>query len=178
MSRIGKQPIAIPSGVTITADSSSVIVKGPKGELSCAVLSGVTVKEEDGTIVVTRKNDEKVNKSNHGLMRTLINNMVIGVIEGYSKKLEITGVGYRNQVQGQTIKMSLGFSHEIEYKLPDGIQASSEQNVITISGIDKQLVGQVAAEIRAFKKPEPYKGKGIAYVGERILRKSGKSGKE
>lgn len=178
MSRIGKQPISIPNGVTITVDSSSVTVKGPKGELQEAILSGVTVKEEDGKIVVTRKNDEKVNKSNHGLMRSLINNMVVGVTEGYSKKLEITGVGFRNQVQGQIIKLSLGFSHEIEYKLPEGIQAASEQNVITVSGIDKQLVGQVAAEIRAFKKPEPYKGKGIAYVGERILRKSGKSGKE
>lgn len=178
MSRIGKQPIAIPNGVTITVDSSSVSVKGPKGELSSHLLKGVNVKEEDGQIVVTRDNDGKISKSNHGLMRTLINNMVVGVTEGYSKKLEITGVGFRHQVQGQTLKMSLGFSHEIEYKLPDGIQASSEQNVITITGIDKQLVGQVAAEVRGFKKPEPYKGKGIAYVGERILRKSGKSGKE
>lgn len=178
MSRIGKQPISIPSGVTITVDSSSVSVKGPKGELSTAILKGVTVSEEDGSIIVKRDNDEKIPKSNHGLMRTLINNMVVGVTEGYSKKLEITGVGFRHQVQGQTLKLTLGFSHEIEYKLPEGIQASSEQNVITVSGIDKQLVGQVAAEIRGFKKPEPYKGKGIAYVGERILRKSGKSGKE
>ena len=178
MSRIGKQPISIPSGVTITVDSSAVSVKGPKGELSAPLLSGVTVSQEDGSLSVTRDNDEKVNKSNHGLMRTLINNMVVGVTDGYSKKLEISGVGFRHQVQGQMIKLSLGFSHEIEYKLPEGIQASSEQNIITVSGIDKQLVGQVAAEIRAFKKPEPYKGKGISYVGERILRKSGKSGKE
>lgn len=178
MSRIGKQPIAIPNGVTITVDSSSVSVKGPKGELKTDILRGVKVAQEENQLVVTRDNDEKIPKANHGLMRTLINNMVVGVTEGYSKKLEITGVGFRNQVQGQTIKMSLGFSHEIEYKLPEGIQASSEQNVITVSGIDKQLVGQVAAEIRAYKKPEPYKGKGIAYVGERILRKSGKSGKE
>lgn len=178
MSRIGKQPIAIPNGVTITVDSSSVSVKGPKGELSTTILKGVSVVEDDGKIIVTRKNDEKVNRSNHGLMRTLINNMVVGVTEGYSKQLEITGVGFRHQIQGQLLKLSLGFSHEVEYKLPEGIQASSEQNIITISGIDKQLVGQVAAEVRGFKKPEPYKGKGIAYVGERILRKSGKSGKE
>ncbi len=178
MSRIGKQPISIPGGVTITVDNDLVAVKGPKGELSTPVLSGMKITQEDGNLSVARESDSKIHKANHGLMRTLINNMVVGVTEGFSKKLEVNGVGFRNQVQGQTLKLSLGFSHEIEYKIADGIQVDSDQNVFTISGIDKQLVGQVAAEIRAFKKPEPYKGKGIKYSDERIIRKSGKSGKE
>ena len=178
MSRIGKQPIEIPSGVTITVDDEAITVKGPKGELSQFTMPGITVKEEDGNINVTRATDEKVHRSKHGLMRTLVANMVTGVTEGFSKKLVISGVGFRVALVGNTLKMFLGFSHEVEYTLPEGIQATVEQLKITISGIDKQLVGQVAAEIRALKKPEPYKGKGIAYEGERILRKSGKSGKE
>ncbi len=178
MSRIGKQPIEIPAGVTITVDDTIVKVQGPKGELEQQIVEGVTVAQEDGQIVVKRESDERIPKANHGLMRTLINNMVVGVTQGFEKKLEVNGVGFRQQVQGQVLKMSLGFSHEIEYKLPDGIQANVEQNVITVSGISKQKVGQTAAEIRAFKKPEPYKGKGIKYIDERILRKSGKSGKE
>ncbi len=178
MSRIGKQPVSIPAGVIITVDENSVTVKGPKGELAQPLLPGVTVKVDGDTLSVTRQSDEREHRSKHGLMRTLINNMVVGVTEGFEKKLEVTGVGFKVSLAGNSIKLSLGFSHEIEYKLPDGVQAKVEQNTITISGIDKQQVGQVAAEIRAFKKPEPYKGKGITYVGERILRKSGKSGKE
>lgn len=178
MSRIGKQPVSIPAGVTITVDDSAVIVKGPKGELSQPLLPGILVKVEGETITVTRESDEREHRSKHGLMRTLINNMIVGVTEGFEKKLEVTGVGFRVSLAGTSLKMSLGFSHEVEYKLPDGIQAKVEQNTITISGISKQKVGQVAAEIRSLKKPEPYKGKGITYVGERVLRKSGKSGKE
>lgn len=178
MSRIGKQPITIPAGVTITVDNKVVSVNGPKGELSQPLMSGISVKIEGEQVVVSRVDDEREHRSKHGLMRTLINNMIIGVTEGFEKKLEVTGVGFRVQLAGTGLKLSLGYSHDIEYKLPEGVQASVEQNTITIRGIDKQKVGQTASEIRTFKKPEPYKGKGIAYVGERILRKSGKSGKE
>ena len=178
MSRIGKQPIAIPAGVTITVDDKAITVKGPKGELSQFTMPGVNVTVEGDQVLVTRDSDEKEHRSKHGLMRTLVSNMVEGVTKGFEKKLEISGVGFRVSLAGTSLKMFLGFSHEVEYKLPEGIQAKVEQLTITISGIDKQLVGQVAAEIRALKKPEPYKGKGISYVGERILRKSGKSGKE
>lgn len=178
MSRIGKQPIAIPAGVTITVDENAIVVKGPKGELSQPTLPGVKVSIEDSTVKVTRESEEREHRSKHGLLRTLINNMVVGVTEGFEKKLEVTGVGFRVNLSGNALKLSLGFSHEINYTLPEGIQAKVEQNTITISGINKQQVGQVAAEIRSYKKPEPYKGKGISYAGERILRKSGKSGKE
>lgn len=178
MSRIGKQPIAIPAGVTITVDEQAIVVKGPKGELSQFTMPGINVKVEGDTVIVTRASDEKEHRSKHGLMRSLIFNMVEGVTKGFEKKLEITGVGFRVNLTGSTLKMFLGFSHEVEYTLPDGIQAKVEQTTITITGIDKQLVGQVSSEIRSLKKPEPYKGKGISYVGERILRKSGKSGKE
>lgn len=178
MSRIGKQPIALPAGVTITVDENAIAVKGPKGELSQFKMPGINVVVDGETVNVTRESDEKVHRSKHGLMRTLVNNMVVGVTTGFEKKLEINGVGYRVALAGTSLKMFLGFSHEVVYALPAGIQAKVEQNTITISGNDKQLVGQVAAEIRALKKPEPYKGKGIQYVGERVLRKSGKSGKE
>ena len=178
MSRIGKQPIEIPSGVTITVDADFVTVAGPKGELKQFTMPGINVEVVDNQVIVTRENDERGPKDKHGLMRTLIANMVTGVTKGFEKQLVITGVGYRVALVGTTLKMSLGFSHEVVYQLPEGIQAKVEQLNITISGISKQLVGQVAAEIRSFKKPEPYKGKGIAYVGERILRKSGKSGKD
>jgi large subunit ribosomal protein L6 len=178
MSRIGKQPITVPSGVTITVDEQAVVVKGPKGELSQFTMPGINVKVEGDTLTVSRIDDEKVHRSKHGLMRTLINNMITGVTQGFEKKLEINGVGYRVALAGNSLKMNLGFSHEVIYELPEGIQAKVEQNTITISGISKQMVGQVAAEIRELKKPEPYKGKGIQYVGERVLRKSGKSGKE
>ncbi|MBX6334612.1 50S ribosomal protein L6 [Candidatus Saccharibacteria bacterium] len=178
MSRIGKLPIPIPSGVTITVDPDFVTVSGPKGTLKQFTMPGITVKVEDGQVVVTRESDEPTVRAKHGLLRSLINNMVIGVSQGFSKKLEINGVGYRVAMQGTDLKFNLGFSHDVIYKVPQGITATVEQNTITVSGIDKQQVGQVAAEIRALKKPEPYKGKGIKYAGERILRKSGKSGKE
>lgn len=178
MSRIGKLPIALPSGVTITVDPDTITVAGSKGTLKQATLSGITVKQEDSQIVVTRVDDEAVHRARHGLMRSLVNNMVQGVSAGFSKKLEITGVGYRVAMQGADLKFNLGFSHDVIYKIPAGITAVTEQNTVTVSGIDKQQVGQVAAEIRALKKPEPYKGKGIKYAGERIIRKSGKSGKD
>lgn len=178
MSRIGKLPIDIPSGVTITVDPDNITVAGPKGTLSQFTMPGVTVKQEDGQIVVTRVDDEGPNRAKHGLMRTLVNNMVVGVTEGFSKKLEINGVGYRVAMAGSGLKLNLGFSHDVNYALPQGITATVEQNTITVTGISKQQVGQVAAEIRALKKPEPYKGKGIKYEGERIIRKSGKSGKD
>lgn len=178
MSRIGKQPIPIPSGVTITVDPDFVTVAGPKGTLKQFTMPGVTVAVEGDTATVTRVDDQAINRAKHGLMRTLVSNMVVGVSKGFEKKLEINGVGYRVAMQGTDLKLNLGFSHDVIYKLPQGITATLEQNKITISGIDKQQVGQVAAEIRALKKPEPYKGKGIKYADERIIRKSGKSGKD
>lgn len=178
MSRIGKQPIAIPSGVTITVDNDFVTVKGSKGELQQFMMPGINVEVSGDNVLVTRISDEREHRSKHGLMRTLIANMITGVTKGFEKKLNVTGVGYRIAVAGTTLKMSLGFSHEVVYQIPEGIQIKVEQMSMTVSGISKQLVGQVAAEIRSFKKPEPYKGKGIAYDGERILRKSGKSGKD
>jgi large subunit ribosomal protein L6 len=178
MSRIGKQPITIPSGVTITVDPDVITVNGSKGSLSQFTMPGITVRQEGEEILVTRVDDEAEHRAKHGLMRSLVNNMVVGVSKGFEKKLELNGVGYRMAVAGNTVKMNLGFSHEVVYTLPQGITAAVEQNVLTISGISKQQVGQVAAEIRALKKPEPYKGKGLKYVDERIIRKSGKSGKE
>jgi large subunit ribosomal protein L6 len=178
MSRVGKLPIGIPSGVTITVDPDTITVTGPKGELKQFTMPGITVAQEDGQVIVTRANDEPKIRAKHGLMRALINNMVVGVGTGFSKKLEINGVGFRVALVGQDLKMNLGFSHEVIYHLPQGITAVVEQNTITVNGISKQQVGQVAAEIRSLKKPEPYKGKGIKYEGERIIRKSGKSGKD
>ncbi|HJP96183.1 MAG TPA: 50S ribosomal protein L6 [Candidatus Saccharimonadales bacterium] len=178
MSRIGKLPIQIPSGVTITVDPDFVTVTGAKGTLKQFTMPGVTVTVEDNQAVVTRENDEPKNRAKHGLMRALINNMVTGVSKGFSKKLEINGVGFRVALQGADLKFNLGFSHDVIYKMPAGVVATTEQNTVTVTGIDKQQVGQVAAEIRALKKPEPYKGKGIKYVDEVIIRKSGKSGKD
>lgn len=178
MSRIGKLPIALPSGVTITVDPQQITVSGSKGTLKQFTMPGVDVKQEGSEVIVTRINDEPKNRAKHGLMRSLISNMVTGVSEGFSKKLEINGVGYRVAAQGTDLKFNIGFSHDVIYHVPTGVQATVEQNTITVSGIDKQQVGQVAAEIRALKKPEPYKGKGIKYSDERILRKSGKSGKD
>lgn len=178
MSRIGKLPIDIPSGVTITVDQDWITVAGPKGTLKQFTMPGVTVKQEENQVIVTRNSDEAEDRSKHGLMRSLVNNMIVGVSKGFEKKLELNGVGFRVAMAGQGLKFNIGFSHEVNYALPQGVQASVEQNIITVSGIDKQQVGQVAAEIRALKKPEPYKGKGIKYVGERIIRKSGKSGKD
>lgn len=178
MSRIGKLPIDIPSGVTITVDQDWITVAGPKGTLKQFTMPGVTVRQEESQVIVTRDSDEATHRAKHGLMRSLVNNMVVGVSKGFEKKLELNGVGFRVAMAGQGLKFNIGFSHEVNYALPQGVQASVEQNVITVTGIDKQQVGQVAAEIRALKKPEPYKGKGIKYVGERIIRKSGKSGKD
>lgn len=178
MSRIGKLPIPVPSGVTITVDESAITVTGSKGSLTQFTMPGITVKQENNEVIVTRVDDQPMHRAKHGLMRALIANMVQGVSQGFSKKLEINGVGYRVALAGNTLKMNLGFSHEVNYELPQGVNAEVQQNTITISGINKQQVGQVAAEIRALKKPEPYKGKGIKYEGERIIRKSGKSGKD
>lgn len=178
MSRIGKQPIDLPSGVTIVVDPQTITVNGSKGTLSQFTMPGVSVKQEDNQVQVSRDNDEAINRARHGLMRSLVSNMVVGVSTGFTKQLELNGVGYRVALAGNGLKFNLGFSHEVNYELPQGITAAVEQNIITISGISKQQVGQVAAEIRALKKPEPYKGKGIKYVGERIIRKSGKSGKD
>jgi large subunit ribosomal protein L6 len=178
MSRVGKLPIEVPSGVTITIDPDTITVAGSKGTLTQFTMPDVTVSQEDGVVTVARANDEPKIRAKHGLMRALLNNMVTGVSTGFSKKLEINGVGYRVALQGADLKMNLGFSHEVIYKMPTGVTATVEQNKITVTGIDKQQVGQVAAEIRALKKPEPYKGKGIKYEDERIIRKSGKSGKD
>lgn len=176
MSRIGKLPIQVPAGVTITVDADLVSVTGPKGNLSTPLLPHVSVSVNDGVLTVTRKSDEKIARAQHGLMRALINNLVTGVTKGFEKKLEVNGVGFRVSGGGQSLTMSLGFSHPIEYKAMDNVNLNVEKNIITVSGIDKQKVGQVAAEIRAFKKPEPYKGKGIKYTDEVILRKAGKTG--
>lgn len=176
MSRIGKLPIQIPAGVTITVDGGNITVTGPKGSLEQFVLPHINLTIEDGVVIVTRKSEEKIAKSQHGLMRALINNMVVGVTKGFEKKLEVNGVGFRVSGGGQAITMSLGFSHPVDYKAPEGVTLTVEKNLITVSGINKQQVGQAAAEIRAFKKPEPYKGKGIKYVDEIIKRKAGKTG--
>jgi len=178
MSRIGKQPIDLPSGVTITVDDKKITVSGSKGTLEQFTMPGVKVAQAENQVLVTRENDEAANRARHGLMRSLVNNMVQGVSQGFEKKLEINGVGYRVAQQGTGLKFNLGFSHDVIYNVPAGITVSVEQNVVTVRGIDKQQVGQTAAEIRALKKPEPYKGKGIKYADERIIRKSGKSGKE
>lgn len=178
MSRVGKQPIKIPSGVNVSVDDDFVNVTGTKGSLKQFRLAGVNFEQKEDELLVTRVDDEAVNKARHGLMRSLVNNMITGVNEGFSKKLEVNGVGYRVALAGSDLRLSLGLSHEVVYHIPEGVQATVEQNIITVSGIDKQKVGQVAAEIRSLKKPEPYKGKGIKYTSERIIRKSGKSGKE
>ncbi len=177
MSRIGKLPIQIPQGVTITVDSGLVKVQGPKGNLEQFITPNVSLKVEDGELTVTRADDSKPAKSEHGLMRALINNMVVGVTQGFEKKLEVNGVGFRVNGGGQNLEMALGFSHPVKYQAPDGINLTVNKMEITVAGVDKQKVGQVAAEIRSLKKPEPYKGKGIKYADETILRKAGKTGK-
>lgn len=177
MSRIGKLPIKIPSGVTITVDDSKeVTVVGPKGTLKQFGQPLITVAVEGDEAIVTRENDEQLARAGHGLMRALVSNMVTGVTKGFEKKLELNGVGYRVSGGGQTLDMTLGFSHPVKFTAPQGIQLTVEKNLITVAGINKQQVGQVAAEIRALKKPEPYKGKGIKYVDEVIVRKAGKTG--
>ena len=178
MSRVGKLPIPVPSGVTITIEPSEITVTGSKGTLKQSSMPDITVTQKDQEVIVTRANDEPKVRARHGLMRALLSNMVTGVSQGFTKKLEINGVGYRVAAQGADLKLNVGLSHDVIYKIPSGVTAAVEQNRITVSGISRQQVGQVAAEIRALKKPEPYKGKGIKYEGERILRKSGKSGKD
>lgn len=177
MSRIGKLPIVVPNGVTITVDPDKIIIKGQKGELTLAHQNGIDVKVADNQVIVSRQNEDDKVRAAHGLQRTLINNAILGVTEGFEKKLEVNGVGYRLSGGGQNLEMHLGFSHPIKYTAPAGIDIKVEKMNITVSGIDKQLVGQVAADIRAFKKPEPYKGKGIKYTDETIIRKVGKAGK-
>lgn len=180
MSRIGKIPVAVPAGVDVTIDGQNVRVKGPKGELSHTVVDPITVsKDEDGALAVERPNDERRSKAMHGLSRTLINNMVVGVTQGYEKKLEIVGVGYRVISKGPSeIELNLGFSHPVFVKAPEGITFAVEAATkFSVSGIDKQLVGEVAANIRKLRKPEPYKGKGVRYAGEHVRRKAGKAGK-
>ena len=180
MSRIGKMPIAIPAGVTVEiAENNKVTVKGPKGTLERVLPSEMDIKMEGSEIVVSRPNDLKKMKSLHGLPRTLINNMVIGVTQGYEKKLEVNGVGYRAQKQGKKLVLSLGYSHPVEMEDPEGLETVLDgQNIIVVKGIDKEKVGQYAAEIRAKRAPEPYKGKGIKYADEVIRRKVGKTGKK
>ena len=179
MSRIGKLPVAVPSGVMVTIDDAHVTVKGPKGELSHTVAAPITVEQGEGQIDVKRPDDERRSKALHGLTRTLINNMVTGVTEGYEKKLEIVGVGYRVLSKGPTeLEFQLGYSHPIMFKAPEGITFTVEgPTKLGVVGIDKQLVGEVAANIRKLRKPEPYKGKGVRYAGEHIRRKVGKAGK-
>ncbi len=178
MSRIGKQPIAIPAGVTITVGDKDITVAGPKGQLIVPLQEKVKVDVADNQIVVTRDDDEPKSRAWHGLQRALLNNAVQGVTKGFEKKLEINGVGFRLSGGPKEIEMALGFSHPVKYQAPEGIELKTDKMTITVSGIDKQKVGQVAAEIRALKKPEPYKGKGIKYVDEVILRKAGKAGKK
>jgi large subunit ribosomal protein L6 len=177
MSRIGKLPIDVPAGVTITVDSDVISVVGPKGTLTVPHLSDVTVTLEGTQALVARKDDQKIAKAQHGLQRALLFNAVEGVTKAFEKKLEVNGVGFRISGGGQEIEMLLGFSHPVKYKSIPGVDLAVEKMTITVSGIDKQAVGQVAAEIRALKKPEPYKGKGIKYADEVILRKAGKAGK-
>ena len=180
MSRIGRLPIAIPKGVEVNINGSEVSVKGPKGSLTHTLAEPITIaKQEDGTLLVTRPNDERASKSLHGLSRTLVANMVQGVTEGYTKSLEIVGVGYRVAPKGKDLEFALGFSHPVLIPAPEGISFAVESPTkFSVSGIDKQLVGEVSANLRKLRKPDPYKGKGIRYTGETIRRKQGKAGKK
>jgi large subunit ribosomal protein L6 len=179
MSRIGKAPIPVPSGVDVTIADRHIAVKGPKGNLERDLPGVITVRQEDSQLVVERPNDERENRAQHGLTRSLVNNMVLGVTEGFVKELEIVGVGYRATAQGpRAIELALGFSHPVRVEAPDGIEFEVPQPTrIAVRGIDKELVGQVAANIRKIRKPEPYKGKGVRYAGEHVQRKAGKTGK-
>ena len=178
MSRIGRLPIAVPSGVDVTIDGRQLTVKGPKGTLSRELHPDISVSREDTSLVVTRPTEQKTHKQLHGLTRTLVNNMVIGVTDGYRKGLEITGVGYRAALNGSKLTLNLGYSHPIEIDPPEGISFEVENPTrLAVVGIDKELVGQIAAQVRATRKPEPYKGKGVRYAGEQVRRKAGKAGK-
>jgi large subunit ribosomal protein L6 len=176
MSRIGKQPVAVPSGVKVNVQGQKVLLEGPKGKLNFDLPKRTSAKVDGGNIVVSRKGDDAESKALHGLSRAILNNMVKGVSEGFVKKLEIQGVGFKAAVQGKTITLNLGYSHPINYPIPDQVKVSVEENTkITVEGPDKQKVGQVAAEIRGFYPPEPYKGKGVRYQGEQVKRKEGKT---
>jgi large subunit ribosomal protein L6 len=180
MSRIGKAPIAVPAGVDITVDGRNISVKGPKGTLEREIPGQITISQDGDTLVCERPNDENRTKAMHGLTRSLVNNMVIGVTDGFTKNLEIVGVGYRAEAQSPNLlRLNLGFSHSVDVKAPEGITFEvPAQTQVIVSGIDKEVVGQVAANIRSIRKPEPYKGKGVRYAGEKVLRKAGKAGKK
>jgi large subunit ribosomal protein L6 len=180
MSRIGNAPVAVPSGVEVTVAGGNITVKGPKGTLSREIPGGIEVTQDDGALNFVRPDDERKNRALHGLTRSLVNNMVIGVTDGFKKQLEIVGVGYRAEAQGpNALRLNLGFSHPVNVTAPDGITFEVPvPTQIVVNGIDKEVVGQVAANIRSIRKPEPYKGKGVRYAGERILRKAGKAGKK
>lgn len=175
MSRIGRNPIIIPAGTTVTIEGQTLIAKGAKGELSVLLSPGFTIKQDTEQLIVEQQVQNRITNAQFGLMRTLIDNAVQGVTNGFTKKLEMNGVGFRVEKKGNDLQFSLGFSHKIDFTAPEGIELSIEGNIISVNGADKQLVGSVAAQIRALKKPEPYKGKGIKYVGERIRRKAGKA---
>ncbi len=176
MSRIGRLPITLPSGVSVEISGQSIKVTGPRGELSYEYSDKIAVTQNENTLLVTRTVEDPTSAELYGLVRTLINNMVVGVSEGFKKELEINGIGYRAAVSGSKLTLNLGYSHPIEFIAPAGITIAVEKNIVTVSGVDKQLVGQTSAEIRAFRKPEPYKGKGVKYVTETIRRKAGKTG--
>lgn len=177
MSRVGKTPIPIPAGVEVSIDDRKITVKGPKGTLEREIHPSIRIERSDNELLVKRENEERETRALHGLTRTLVNNMVIGVSEGYSKALEIVGVGYRAASKGRSVELSLGFSHPVIYDPPQGIEVEvSNPTYLVVRGIDKEVVGQVAAELRKFRPPEPYKGKGVRYEGERIIRKAGKAG--
>lgn len=179
MSRIGKLPIVVPKGVSVSLNDSVLTIKGPKGELSRTIMAAVSLEISDSSILVKRPDDTISSRSAHGLVRTLVNNMVIGVTTGYQRDLEINGVGYRAEVKGQELVLSLGYSHQVIYPLPSGISVDVDKMTkLSVKGIDKELVGHAAAKIRSFRAPEPYKGKGIKYADEKILRKAGKTGKK
>jgi large subunit ribosomal protein L6 len=176
MSRIGKKPVAIPGGVQVTLKDAVVAVKGPKGELKKPLPEGVKVQVEKAAVAVARENDEPAIRARHGLVRALINNMIEGVTKGFERRLEINGVGYKAEVAGEKLTLSLGYSHPIAYALPKGITAKVEKNILILGGIDRELLGQTAAKVRSFRPPEPYKGKGVKYLEEVIKRKVGKTG--
>jgi large subunit ribosomal protein L6 len=178
MSRIGKKPVALPSGVKVTIHGAEAVVEGAKGTLTCPIPKGITLEVAADSINLTRVNDEAQNRAFHGLTRALLNNAVVGVTTGWKKELDIIGVGYKAAMEGESLRLDLGYSHPINYAAPQGITIAVEKNThLVVTGIDRQLVGQVAADIRKYRKPEPYKGKGVQYTGEVIRRKAGKTGK-